>query len=108
MKKARPKTRDAGMRDYYDFSGGVRGKYAKLYCEGTNVVVLDPDVAEVFKDKDSEPEQKFPAKHVQVGQCGPVGLDPQDERATALAARRPRAWSSFTRRSSRCILRVHS
>jgi len=38
------------MRSYYDFSGGVRGKYAKRYAEGTNVVVLDPDVASVFRD----------------------------------------------------------
>jgi len=42
-----------GMRDHYDFSGGVRGKYAKQYAEGTNVVVLDPDVAEVFRDRQS-------------------------------------------------------
>jgi hypothetical protein len=41
------------MRSYYDFSGGVRGKYAKRYAEGTNVVVLDPDVADVFKDAES-------------------------------------------------------
>jgi hypothetical protein len=41
------------MRSYYDFSGGVRGKYAKRYAEGTNVVVLDPDVASVFKDAES-------------------------------------------------------
>ena len=34
----------------YDFSGGVRGKYAKQYSEGINVlvVVLDPDLAEQF------------------------------------------------------------
>jgi len=38
------------MRDHYDFSGGVRGKYAARYFEGTNVVVLAPDVAEVFPD----------------------------------------------------------
>ena len=41
------------MRAYYDFSAGVRGKYAKRYAEGTNVVVLDPDVADVFKDAES-------------------------------------------------------
>ena len=38
------------MRDHYDFSGGVRGKYAARYAEGSNVVVLAPDVAEVFPD----------------------------------------------------------
>jgi len=32
----------------YDFSGGVRGKYAKNYAKGSNVVVLDPDVAKLF------------------------------------------------------------
>jgi len=41
------------MRSYYDFSGGVRGKYAKRYAEGTNVVVLAPDVANVFKDAEA-------------------------------------------------------
>jgi hypothetical protein len=34
----------------YDLSGGVRGKYAARYAEGTNVVLLDPDVAAVFPD----------------------------------------------------------
>jgi hypothetical protein len=32
----------------YDFSGGVRGKYLEAYREGTNVVLLDPDVAARF------------------------------------------------------------
>jgi len=36
------------MRDDYDFSDGVRGKYAKRYAEGTNVVLLEPDVAKAF------------------------------------------------------------
>lgn len=38
------------IRDHYGFSGRVRGKYAARYAEGTNVVVLAPDVAEVFLD----------------------------------------------------------
>ncbi len=37
------------MREQYDFSGGVRGKYAARYAEGSNVVILDPDVAEHFR-----------------------------------------------------------
>jgi hypothetical protein len=41
------------MREEYDFSGGVRGKYYKQYLEGTNVVLLEPDVAEVFRDSES-------------------------------------------------------
>ena len=38
------------MRKEYDFSSGVRGKYAGRLAEGSNVIVLDPDVAEVFSD----------------------------------------------------------
>ncbi len=51
MKKAVPGKND--MRDHYDFRGGVRGKYAARYAEGTNVVVLDPDVAKIFPDRES-------------------------------------------------------
>jgi len=38
------------IQEEYDFRGGVRGKYADRYARGTNVVLLDPDVAEVFPD----------------------------------------------------------
>ena len=41
---------DDDLRPEYDFRGGERGKYAKRYREGTNIVVLDPDVAAKFKD----------------------------------------------------------
>ena len=41
------------MRPEYDFSGGVRGKYANRYRKGTNVVILDPDVAAAFPDSTS-------------------------------------------------------
>ena len=44
---------DPDMLEEYDFCGGVRGKYTKKYAEGTNVVVLDPDVAEYFPDHES-------------------------------------------------------
>ena len=44
---------DAEMLEEYDFSRGVRGKYAREYAEGSNVVRLDPDVAKVFPDSDS-------------------------------------------------------
>lgn len=40
---------DLELRPQYDFSKGVRGKYAARYGEGSNVVVLDPDVAATFK-----------------------------------------------------------
>jgi hypothetical protein len=38
------------LRPEYDFSDGVRGKYAKRFEKGTNLALLDPDVAEVFTD----------------------------------------------------------
>ena len=41
------------MREEYDFSTGVRGKYAARFAKGTNVIVLDPDVAEVFPDAEA-------------------------------------------------------
>jgi len=41
------------MKDEYDFSNGVRGKYAKRYAEGTNVVLLEPDIAEEFPTSES-------------------------------------------------------
>jgi len=44
---------DDEMRPEYDFSelnGAVRGKYYKRFQEGSNVVLLEPDVAEEFPD----------------------------------------------------------
>ena len=38
------------MRPEYDFSHGIRGKYAKKYAQGSNIVLLDPDVAKLFPD----------------------------------------------------------
>jgi len=44
---------DPDMLPEYDFSGGVRGKYTSRYGEGTNIVVLEPEIAEVFPDSRS-------------------------------------------------------
>jgi hypothetical protein len=41
---------DDEMRPEYDLRGGVRGKYYERYREGTNIVLLEPDLAEVFHD----------------------------------------------------------
>ncbi len=53
MNKSKGKTRQLGsdqdtMRPEYDFTKAVRGVTAKRYAEGANVVLLDPDVAEIF------------------------------------------------------------
>ncbi len=39
--------------DEYDFSKGIRGKYAQRHAAGSNVVVISPDVAEFFPDSES-------------------------------------------------------
>ncbi len=44
---------DPDLLEEYDFSKGQRGKYAKRYAKGTNVVVIDPDVALYFPDHES-------------------------------------------------------
>ena len=41
------------MQREYDFSNGTRGKYAARFAKGTNVIVLEPDVAEYFPDSES-------------------------------------------------------
>ncbi len=52
MKNPSKRTTDE-MRAEYDFSGGVRGKYVARYRRGTNVVLLDPALAEAFPDSKS-------------------------------------------------------
>jgi hypothetical protein len=41
------------MREEYDFSGGVRGKYVDRYRRGINVALIDPDLAEAFPESKS-------------------------------------------------------
>ena len=55
MKKVNKKSAD-DLRPEYDLSklkGGVRGKYAKRFQKGTNLVLLSPDVARYFPDEQS-------------------------------------------------------
>jgi hypothetical protein len=53
MNKVRPGRRRDEMLPEYDFLDGVRGKYASRFAKGTIMVVLDPDVAELFHDPKS-------------------------------------------------------
>jgi hypothetical protein len=56
MKKVKQAENDELRAEYKrsDFTGPLaRGKYAKRYAEGTNVIVIDPDVAKYFPDHDS-------------------------------------------------------
>ena len=41
------------MRDDYDFSKGVKGKYAERYKEGTNIVLIDADIAKEFPNAEA-------------------------------------------------------
>jgi hypothetical protein len=57
MKKKSPKGRNDDLQPEYDLSrllkAGVQGKYAERYREGTNLVLLAPDIAEAFPTEDS-------------------------------------------------------
>jgi len=44
---------DDDMLPEYDLTGGVRGKYVERYRQGTNVVLLDPDLARVFPSSEA-------------------------------------------------------
>lgn len=53
MKRAKKKHAPDEMRAEYDFSRGVRGKYAGRATRKATVVLLEPDVAQVFKTSES-------------------------------------------------------
>lgn len=53
MKKASRKRASVEMKAQYDFSRGVRGKYVERYRRGTNVILLEPRLAEAFPDSKS-------------------------------------------------------
>jgi hypothetical protein len=55
MKKSN-QVQNNGLRDEYDFGSmkdGVRGKYVRRFREGTNIVLLEPEVAEAFPTEDA-------------------------------------------------------
>ncbi|MBV6400485.1 MAG: hypothetical protein CNIPEHKO_00773 [Anaerolineales bacterium] len=53
MTNSIPNTADDNMLEEYNFSKGIRGKYVDRFKEGSNLVVLSLDVAEVFTDSES-------------------------------------------------------
>lgn len=52
-KKATAVSDNDGFLPEYDFSTGVRGKYADRFAAGTNIILLDPDLAAEFPDSKS-------------------------------------------------------
>jgi hypothetical protein len=53
MKKVKSRAANDDMRPEYDFTGAVRGKYYERFRQSSNVVLLDPDVSEVFPNAES-------------------------------------------------------
>jgi hypothetical protein len=53
MSKATENTSPDEPRPEYDFRGGVRGKYYERYRQGTNLVLIDADLAKVFHDSET-------------------------------------------------------
>lgn len=56
MKKKSEAKLDDELRAEYDFSkmrGGVRGKYAKQFHAGTNLILLEPEIAKVFPNDEA-------------------------------------------------------
>jgi hypothetical protein len=53
MSQENKPTEKEEMRDEYDIRGGVRGKHYERYRQGTNVVLLEEDVAAIFRNSQS-------------------------------------------------------
>jgi hypothetical protein len=56
MRKQSAKTVDNSLREEYDLSrlkGGVRGKYYRQAIAGTNLVLIEPDLSNIFPDSES-------------------------------------------------------
>ncbi len=56
MKKASARKRSDELRPEYDLSqlkGGIRGKYYREATAGTNLVLIEPELAGVFPDAES-------------------------------------------------------
>lgn len=62
------------MLDEYDFSGGVRGKYAQQYKEGVNIIKLDKDVRKIFPDAKSVNEALRTLIHIMANTDKPLKL----------------------------------
>ena len=83
------------MRPEYDFSEGVRGKHHRAYRAGTNVVFLDPDIAEVFTDSAAVNQAlrqlvKLAKTHVSMKSRPPKRLQPSKAGRKSAAKRRVR------------------
>lgn len=49
----KPENNETEMLDHYDFSGGIRGKYVERLKKAGQMIILEPDIAEVFTTSES-------------------------------------------------------
>ncbi len=59
MKQNKTNSYDKDMLKEYDFSNGIRGKYVNRFKEGGEVIILDPDIAEIFSDSTLKKSENF-------------------------------------------------
>ena len=70
------------LRSEYDFSkmkGGVRGKYVERYQAGTNLVLLDPDVAQAFPTSEAVNEALRMLMQIAQRQKSNTALEPTSQ-----------------------------
>ena len=97
MKKASEKKRHDGLRAEYDLSqlkGGVRGKYYRRATAGTNVVLIEPELAQVFPDTASVNR----ALRLLVDTAGAATAQPRRRRAPNKPLQPTRAVQTFGKR----------
>ena len=83
MKKANEVQSDDEMRAEYDFSKGVRGKHFKRMQEGTNIVLIAPDLLDTFPDSEAINDALRSLKKIVTRSAKPT----HRQRKTASAAR---------------------
>ena len=100
MKKVKSRAAKDDMRPKYDFSGAVRGKYYERFRQSSNVVLLDPDVSEVFLNAESVNQalracvcgpqgparHKTPFESAEAAETSACGRGPRRSGGAALAA----------------------
>jgi hypothetical protein len=80
------------MQPEYDFSsmkGGIRGKYYEQYRKGSNVVLLDPDIAEAFPTEGAVNEALRGILSTTQAMRRTAGLSDRAVRTTAKRHKRP-------------------
>jgi hypothetical protein len=87
-KKTRSRRATPEMRPEYDFSGGIRGKYADRYRQGTNLILLDPELAKAFPDSKAVNDalRTLPSKRVLLGSVSMIATLPTQEQVDRIAS----------------------